>query len=305
MLKSIQEKIEKSILDSDDFNRGFEFRMSMAGDCILKMCRDAQEGKKKPAIENALRMGIGHPIHNYWRAIFDEAFNDDFEFAEDLITLEIEVDGEIIKVPGHPDGSLLSADAAVEFKSVSDSTYTLVYNRGKPLEAHGDQANIYAHVLKKKNILYVYCNRDNGQFLMFWEEYSKERAEKVLNKWITAARHNAAKTLPARPYQDATGSPCFFCDWKESCYKDFAQQVSKMGARKISDDTHIKDVNQYADVRLNKLKSEKQEEEIKTAIALWMIDNNLNQTETPAGIITLKIGTKNNPLISIKPTKGT
>lgn len=303
MLKQIQERIEKSILDSDDFNRGFEFRMSMAGDCVLKICRDAQDGKKKPAINNALRMGIGHPIHNYWRDIFEKAFGEEFEFAEKLIELEIHAAGETIKIPGHADGAIRSLDAAVEFKSVSDSTFTLVQNNGRPLPAHGDQANLYAHVIKKSKVLYVYCNRDSGEFLMFLEDYSLERAQSVIRKWTVAIEHNKNKSLPERPYHDATASPCFFCDWRESCYAGFADQVSKMGAQEVTEPRYVFTASQYSEARIAKLLSEKLEDEAKSSLAVWMIDHNLNQAKTEFGVITLKIGVKNNPLISIKPTK--
>jgi hypothetical protein len=319
MIEELKLAIDTYILNDPENNRGYELRMSTAGDCVVKLERDSQGGKAKSDLEGLLRMGTGEGFHAMWRDLLTKLFKDDFQFAEAEISLDLDVDGEIIKVPGHPDGSLRQLDAVVETKSVSESTFYMVKERGAPLEAHLEQGNVYAAVLKKKFVIFIYQNRNSGEYLLLSVQFSEVLFQKTLEKWRTVARNQkihqralaanpeteVSMTLSPRPYIDATQSPCWFCDHVAACYEGYADQVKAMGAQVVEDVAFLTLANDYIGERHNRLVSEKNEEAVKGDLALYLLDANLKEAKLPTGeTIILKIGTKSNPLISFKEAKG-
>lgn len=309
MIDQIKTAIDKHVVESPNNNRGFELRMSAAGDCVRKLEYDSQLGREVPNAASAFRMGMGEPIHAMWRELLGGLYPNDFEFAEDEVQVDFEVDGEKIVVPGHADGTLRFLDAVVEVKGTSDSTFHLVKNSMKPLPAHMEQANVYAYAHSKKGILFIYQNRDSGEYLLLLELFSELLLMSTIEKWSTVVRNrkrfNASGELKLseRPYQDATCSPCFFCSWKNDCYVGYAESVAKMGAAEAKDPEILSLSSRYALARRGKLDNEKFEETAKTDIALWMLDKKLNTVKTPEGLILLKVGKNNSPLVSLKPAK--
>lgn len=309
MLDQIRERINAAILADPNMNRGFEFRMSTAGDCVRKLEYDSQLGRGDASIESALRMNMGEPIHAMWRNIFRMAYGDDYAHVEEEIKLDLLISGTTLVIPGHPDGAILKLDCITEVKGCSDSTFTMVKKRNKPLDAHSEQGNIYAHVLKKKFILFLYQNRDSGEYLLLWEEYSLLAAMAVIEKWEIVFRHkeqygrDKSVVLSPRPYNDMSESPCWFCEWKHKCYAGYAEKVASMASRESTDEKIVSLGDKLNSYRNFRLETEKKEESTKTDIALWMLDNSVKQVKVPVGDLILKIGSENNPLVSLKPKK--
>lgn len=298
----IRQLIDKSILEDPGMNRGFEFRMSMAGDCQRKMDYDAQIGKPRPSITSAMRMLTGEPFHVFWRELLGKIYPGDFMFAEDELILTFEVDGENLSVPGHPDGYIKSLNAVVEVKSSSDSTFKMIEKNQVPLGAHYEQANIYAETLGAEWILFIYHNRNDGQYTLFLAPYSDRLAQSTVAKWAQVWRNRKLKAISARPYFDATGTPCFFCDHRERCYEGFGLEVKAFKTQETLDPALTAFAERYLHSRSTKLAHTKLEDQVKDQIAKWMFENKLNQIRVPELCdLNLKVGKNDNALVSIKP----
>lgn len=304
-INAIRSKIDSTILSHPDFHRGPEIRFSGAGDCVLKIVRDHLDGKGETAIDGALRMEMGTPLHEWWQDILQKSFPDDFALHE--FEVQVTVRGQTIL--GHFDGFLNSIKAVVEIKTVSESTFYLVKNAMKPLAPHLEQTNAYAGAFSNvretpvENLLFLYQNRNTGEYLMLIEPYNPDAYQATLTKWDQAIQAIGMKVYPVRPYNDATCSPCWFCSHKERCYEGYAEQVAAMGAKEVDDQEILTHSKAYSVARSEKLRFEKLEDVEKTNVAAWMLDANLNEIKTPEGKITLKVGKNNSPLISIKAAK--
>lgn len=305
MTDSLTKKINDFVVSMPEMNRGFEIRMSTAGECVRKMDIEAQNGKPPVDAPTAFRLLTGEPIHQFWREILTRVFPDDYMYAEDELILDFEVDGVQVKVPGHLDGFIKSLNAVVEVKSVSESTFKMVKNQDHPLGSHYEQGNIYAEAIEAHSILFIYHNRNSGEYCLFLSPHSDAMAQGTITKWATVIRNRSAGVTSTRPYHDATGSPCFYCPHKISCYEGYTDQIKNMSATEIKDPKVTDMAQAYVFSRRMKLDHTKHEETVKAAIAAYMFENKFNDMRIPdVGAISLKAGKNNNPLISIKLNKG-
>lgn len=302
----LRDKITSHILNSPEMNRGFEFRMSMAGDCQRKMDYDLQLGKPKVEIDTAHRLLTGEPIHDYWRKLLEKVLPNDYMFAEDELELTFEVDGETIVVKGHMDGFIESLNAIVEVKSVGMTTFRLVAETNKwPLPAHYEQGNMYAETKGASQILYIYHHRDSGAYQCFLVPHSAQMAQATVAKWASVIQNKKKGVISDRPYHDASGSPCSYCHWRDKCYEGFAGEVQRFKPQTTSDPT-LKDIAvQYLATRRSRLEQEKSETQFKSELAEFLFEKQLNSLVIEGiGEVTMKVGRHNNPIINIKETNG-
>lgn len=305
MTDSLTKKINDFVVSMPEMNRGFEIRMSTAGECVRKMDIEAQNGKPPVDAPTAFRLLTGEPIHQFWREILTRVFPGDYMYAEDELILDFEVDGVQIKVPGHLDGFIKSLNAVVEVKSVSESTFKMVKNQDHPLGSHYEQGNIYAETIVADLILFIYHNRNSGEYVLFLSPHSSAMAQNTVAKWATVIRNKLSGVVSVRPYHDATSSPCFFCPHRVSCYENYNDEISKMAGTETSDGEFIDLAQAYVFSRRMKLDHTKLEDQVKTKISAWMFDKKLNDVRiADVGAISLKAGKNNNPLVSIKLNKG-
>lgn len=301
--EEIQSKIDTHVLAMPDFHRPFAIRMSTAGFCPRMMVYAFEEGKRTVSLESAMRLLTGEPIHDFYRKTMKEIYGDNFIGAEEEITLQIDVDNDWLNVPGHPDGMLKAENHIAEVKTVSDNTFTMVKNQGAPLNDHREQGNIYAHALKCDGVLFIYHNRDSGEYMVLVAPYSEDLARQTEQKWSYVERCRRAGLIPPRPYHDATAAPCWYCDHKTKCYEGYADSIAK-GQAQTLEDMAAKDVaTSYRLVRQGRLNLEKEEEGLKSELAKLMIERGLNVARLEWGEVTLKAGKNNNPIVGLKEYK--
>jgi hypothetical protein len=296
----LQQKIDSHIMSLPEFRRPFEIRMSTAGFCPKMMSYGlANQEPRAVGLQQAMRMLTGEPIHAFYRAILTEIFGDDYQKAEEEVSITF--DGMTVK--GHPDGFISSINAVVEVKSVSEHTFKMVQNQDSPLEAHRMQANIYAKALCAGSVLFIYHNRNDGNYLVLLVPYSEELAEKTIGNWRMALSSLRSGTELVRPYHDATASPCFYCDYKDKCYEGFKEQVASGENAKATDPDVIEIGEAFRNVRRLRLTHEKTEEAQKAALSKIMIEKRIQAAKFDWGHVEIKVGKNNNPLVSIKENK--
>ena len=281
----------------------FEFRMSSAGDCVRKLDYDLQVGQRAIDAKSFFRMSLGTASHNFLRELVSGAFGEDFYDAEK----EIKVETQGLPILGHSDGRIKSLKATLEIKSVSDSTFTMVNNENKPIDAHIDQSNIYAKVQGDENVLILYANRDSGEMCEFMFPSSEELFKATLNKFLTVQRNGAAGIISPRPFMDATQSPCWFCSWKEKCYEGFEKEVGGFKVAEVMDAMVIADARRVLNYRNDRLIATKLEDSLKESVGAYMHSLGLNQAKMsdPNGNMecVISVGKNNNLLTSIKEKK--
>ena len=304
-VEQIEEKVGSYLAALPDNNKtAFEFRMSAAGLCPRLMDYQIQMGKlKRPLklIENAER---GHALHTMWQGRMKAALGDDFTCIEEELIYELSVrDGDTVSIPGHIDGYIPSLDAIYECKSVSEYTYKLVEKIDKPLPQNHEQGNFYAHSKGVSNILFHYYNASSGESLRFLVPYSKGLAERTTAKFLERVLNATEHKIADRPYNDATASPCWYCERKDQCYQGFKAEVAGMGTKKIDDKLFCHGLALCDSARTSRLECEKIEKKVKPQIADTMIGLGLNECVTPDFRVKIKIGKNNNPGVEIKPVK--
>jgi hypothetical protein len=305
LAREIQEKINRVILELPENNQPFITRMSTAGFCIRQMDYDAKAGTKTFDIKQNLRMMMGEPIHHMWRLILQAVYGEeDYSMVEAEVVVVIDVDGEKIPVPGHLDGHIKSLNAVVEVKTVSDSTYAMVMRQGTPLAAHYEQGNIYATAVGADKILFLYINRDNGEYHIIFSPYSRELADVTVAKWVQHERNKRAGILADRPFNNPTEAPCWFCSWKDDCYKGFADQVNGGQKTVVEDEMAVQMVRTYDLTRKNRLISAKTEELVREQIAQEFIKRGIKEASVPGiGTVIVKLLKDNKPTIDLKENK--
>jgi len=280
--------------------RDFSYRMSKSGDCPRLMDYQIQAGEIAPEPSQAFRMYFGSHIHEMWRKIFEDMLPNDFSGAE----REIEYHDGDITLTGHPDGEINSIDAVYELKSVSDNSFNMVVTNGTAMPMHYEQANMYAHTLRRKNILFHYFNKNNSESIFLLAPMSEELAKSTIDKFKKRKVNAEAKVIEDRPYTDPTSTPCWFCKFKDECYKGFVWDVKTMGTAKLDDSDEVMPHTQIAwDMRSTRLDAEKQESAAKAAIAHALIKRGIKAASIGEFTIDIKLGSKNNPITTVKEKK--
>ena len=284
-----------------------EFRMSSAGDCPRKLDYEFQLGAKPIDSKSYFRMSLGHASHNFLRDLLSNCLGSDFHSAEEEIKA-ILPSGQVIT--GHPDGRIESLNTTLEIKSVSDSTFTMIQNDNKPIDAHIDQANMYAAVQRDENVLILYANRDSGEMTEFMFPTSPELFARSFEKFKSVEENKKAGVIRPRPYSNAQESPCWFCPWKDKCYEGFEKEVSQFKTEVFDGERNQLIVNTSIAAikyRTDRLVASKLEEEAKQYVGKFLYDSQINKAEIrhANGIIdvNISVGKNNNLLPNLKERK--
>lgn len=284
--------------------RSSHLRMSMAGDCPRMLDYDGVNGPKPIDYYQALKMIRGTWLHPMWQSIMKGIFGDDFIGAEEEIHLEIDVDGEVHRIPGHPDGVIVPLDAVYELKSVSRNTFDLIQRQDHPLPSHVEQGNAYAHVKRRSSILVHYYCPDNGESLYYQVPYSEDLAKITEEKFRGRIRNRQTMQITERPYHNPTAAPCFFCSWKNECYQGFADQIRGMGSAPLPVTSELYALCQMADrSRFQRLMAERLEDDARTKSAQFMVANSLKSASIGEYEVDITVGKKGNPIATIRKQK--
>lgn len=105
--------------------------------------------------------------------------SDEFDY------IELELESKEHFLTGHPDGILRldGVDYVMELKTSNSKMYEFIKTvRRKPLDAHREQVNMYMFLLKKQHGVIIYFDKDNSQWMQFYEKFDSSLVEKQLKK---------------------------------------------------------------------------------------------------------------------------
>lgn len=312
LVDELEQKVEEYLLNHPEATSPHELRMSKSGSCVKRMSQDLWQPKKVPGKTSFLRFRRGHAMHAMWQEIMSEALGDDF--CEQETELELELDlGQYgkKKILGHYDGLIKSLDAIYELKNINFYSFESVIKDGA-FAADIEQANAYANRRGVRQTLLHYFNVNDCTSLRILVPANKRLYTSTVEKFQLAAIAAIEERNLPRPYNDATASPCWFCHYKGECYKDFKGEVedydgvdlTRSPGEELVLKQHIVRCNQFRELRLEHDKNEADEKENIAKIfharkwAKVLIKEGDKYFET-----TLKVGSKNNNLVSIKEKK--
>lgn len=282
----------------------YQLRMSSAGDCPRLLDYKLQQGRKVNSLEDAMRLLTGEPIHDFYRSLLRETFPD-YGMAEAEVSLQLYHDGVPLGAPvlGHIDGYIESLKATVEVKSVGRHVYGMVTEKMAPLDTHLAQGNLYTGCIEgAENTLFIYHCRDTGQYTTLLVPFIKGLFDEVTEKFSKARLRQVMGIVSKRPYQDATQSPCWFCEYKDECYEGFAQEIETF-EEAFAEGEGLVMALQYISLRDLRLGAEKNEGEMKKALIKEMSDKKISNLRTSRGALILSAGKNNNSLLTFKETK--
>lgn len=269
--------------------------MSSAGTCPALLDHHLENGKPEQDLQSAMRLLTGEPIHDFYRGILRDAYGDDFGDAELEVSLDIGLGPPLV---GHIDGFIKSLDAIVEVKTVGMYSYQMIEEKMAPFDAHVAQTNLYAAAKKCSKILFIYHNRDSGNYLTLLVDASPDSAKQTIEKFVKARR--GEKT--PRPYHNPDMTPCSYCELKATCYKDFASQVASGSSSEVTAETMTPAAG-FINARNARLHSEKEQETHKNALVQLMGEKSINKLTFGYITLELRVGKTGIPSIAVKESK--
>jgi hypothetical protein len=131
-----------------------------------------------------------------------------------LISAEVPVEDRKLKVSSKTDGILLIdlVKYLLEIKTMNSFQFNKLT---KPLEKHIFQASLYAHILKIKNIVFIYYNKDTSEMKEFFVPVDDVMVKRALLKMKDVLRDVEDKRLPDRICRDRftdRAVSCVFCN---------------------------------------------------------------------------------------------
>lgn len=101
---------------------------------------------------------------------------DKFEYIEETIV------NESFKIAGHPDGFLMSKvyNDVLEIKTVNENRYRQA--KKAPFDEHLEQAMFYAWATLKKYVLFVYFNKNNGDYCVHRKRVDQQIISNMLSR---------------------------------------------------------------------------------------------------------------------------
>jgi hypothetical protein len=182
----------------------------------------------------------------------------------------------------------------------------MVATNGYAIAMHYEQANLYAHVLGHKNILFHYFNKNNSESLFLTAPYSPELASSTIAKFNQVKVNQVRGVISDRPYTDPTASPCWFCKYKDECYSGYRAEVLNMKIVELDTQTDallLADIDGVWRLRATRLETEKEEDKLRTIVSSMLLKRGINSAKIGSFSIDIKLGSKNNPIATIKKIK--
>lgn len=136
--------------------------------------------------------------------------------------IELSLESSDHFLTGHPDGILKidGQDYLMELKTSNKIYYEKIKGDKVPLDAHRDQINMYMFLLGMKHGLVIYFNKDNSDWMQFYEKYNEKRVEKQLNKIKLIKEGIEKREAPKeRICESKTCSAAKRCPIRDICFK--------------------------------------------------------------------------------------
>lgn len=193
--------------------------------CLLKIWREMNGEESRESIEPRLRLifDVGHAIHGMlqtyglqgaWGPVYkpEIAVNADAQQLADELWIEGHADADnvlrIDDIPGHP--YIYDVGIVHEYKSISTKQFEMLA-KAKP--DHKFQATIYAAVLDRPIVVYLYFSKNDSNLADFPVAFDGEIYAKIRVKCTTLLDHYNRQVPP----EATVGYHCRDCPYLFNC----------------------------------------------------------------------------------------
>jgi hypothetical protein len=193
---------------------------SFESECKRKLWYDIKgeeySDKTKSKIDAGLMkiFDIGTMWHSYIQAMLYK--------AGVLNRSEVKVKSKELCISGECDGELdgeffsKEEDVALEVKTINVFGFQKLKKEMKPLDKHIYQANVYAGVKKYSHILFLYINKDSGEFLEFMVPFDEALFNKTKGQMEEIVN---AKVPPERICKTEFDTAAIGCPFATKCFE--------------------------------------------------------------------------------------
>lgn len=305
-IRSLNNKIESALLDRDDYKDSPDkagLRASRVGDCPRLLDYRLQDTLAPLRFNNAIRMERGTWLHLMWTELMSDSLGSDFSYGQEFSFPLNSGD----PITGHPDGYIKSLSAIWELKTVSASTFTMIKQNDSPIISHFLQSNLYCLGMSQEaevsQSLIHYFNVDNGESLFLPCPYDESIANDGIEMFNQRLANKEKGLIAERPYSDPSASPCWYCPAKDKCYDGWVSEVKNMTTTVLDIAEHSElhsNVQDCTTSRAMRLASDKAEKGFKEKVSSYLLSRQIKAAKLGEFSIDIKLGTKGNPLVTIK-----
>jgi CRISPR/Cas system-associated exonuclease Cas4 (RecB family) len=141
---------------------------------------------------------------------------DGFEYQEVLCKdVESNIEGHADIIIRAGDGLNPEDFIVIDFKTINSKGFE---DLSEPKHEHSIQVIIYMHILKIGWAIVFYEDKNNQNIKEFRLQYSPKAAEEIFSTARRLGEILKAGKIPPRPYSDATGYECRYCDFRKTCW---------------------------------------------------------------------------------------
>lgn len=203
---------------------------------------------------NVMLLDLGHAIEKHFVGFIEKGFAVPYRSVRMEYATITGSDGSVYKLTGELDFVLQSTVTGEMIIADSKSSADFPFKSGVPKEEHIAQINLYLHSswARERNInkaWILYYNKNNSELKAYEFSYSKELAEQIINRFVTALNSYLAGIIPAREHVLGVDWQAMYSPYKDYDNKEFAIPVDKRAVTKL-DYEHIEDLDKKEIVKL-------------------------------------------------------
>jgi len=214
------DNVYKKILTDYETQRDFCVRPSNVGSCALSLRKQLIGEKKEISAKILFAFSVGSALHEMlvskiWRARGEEA-NYIYLVSEKELDTAIGKGRADLLIRNKENGETI----VVDFKIISDAHFRKIKQHG--LESVGIrymiQLALYCDAVKTKKGLFVFVNKDNGEFLeisVCFDLLKIENYIQLARKIKDAVENNDIEAI--KRFSPAEAWECGYCSFKDNC----------------------------------------------------------------------------------------
>jgi hypothetical protein len=189
----------------------------------------------------------------------------------------------------------------LEAKCISD--FAFQYLKEAPLDSHEDQTHLYLHKLLENGIdsaVIIYKNRETGEWRVYWMQYDAERVIAAFKRYEQVEEYAERGVLPPRVTSDQNQYPCNRCEFKKLCWDGWKEELEISVEGKLSAEMGDK-VLRYHELKEIISPLEKEKENLKEDIKVWMRGENMISAKVNNLLVQLKKYDRGEKIIPAHP----
>lgn len=185
---------------------------SIRKECVRKVYYDLTGAESNSTSGHSAGLQRIFDVGTFWHIYVQHKLHQ----SEIPFKSEVPVINEDLFINGSTDGVLsLEEDYLLEIKSMMSFQFSKLTT---PVEDHVFQASLYATVLGIKNIVFLYINKDSGEFKEYIVKTSKPLVREAVQIISDVKKAVEEKTAPNRVCLNEYTNVALACPYRDTCF---------------------------------------------------------------------------------------